>query len=85
MAQFVLQPRLPQCDPALAFIVQPEKREDAMRLSQVLSRVAVALAATMAAWTADAGTVVSQKFQSLTLKRDWVYNVYLPVRHASRV
>ena len=56
-----------------------------MRLAQALSRIAVAVAATMAAWTADAGTVVSQKFQSPTLKRDWVYNVYLPVRHASRV
>jgi S-formylglutathione hydrolase FrmB len=49
-----------------------------MRLPQALSRIAVALAATMAAWTADAGTVVSQKFQSPTLKREWVYNVYLP-------
>jgi enterochelin esterase-like enzyme len=49
-----------------------------MRLPQALSRIAVVLAATMAAWTADAGTVVSQKFQSPTLKREWVYNVYLP-------
>ena len=56
-----------------------------MRLPQAFSRIAVALAAAMAAWTADAGTVVSQKFQSPTLKREWVYNVYLPVRHASRV
>jgi hypothetical protein len=56
-----------------------------MRLAQALSRIAVAMTATMAAWTADAGTVVSKKFQSPTLKREWVYNVYLPVRHASRV
>ena len=56
-----------------------------MRLPQALSRIAAALAITMAAWSADAGTVVSQKFQSPTLKRDWVYNVYLPVRHASRL
>jgi S-formylglutathione hydrolase FrmB len=54
------------------------EREDGMRLPQALSRIAVALAATMAAWTADAGTVVSQKLQSPTLKREWVYNVYLP-------
>jgi hypothetical protein len=47
-----------------------------MRLPQALNRIAVVLAATMAAWTADAGTVVSQKFQSPTLKREWVYNVY---------
>jgi S-formylglutathione hydrolase FrmB len=53
-------------------------REEAMRFTRSLSRIVAALAVTMAAWSADAGTVVSQKFQSPTLKRDWVYNVYLP-------
>jgi len=56
-----------------------------MKLSRTLSGFFTALAVTMAAWAADAGTVVSQKFQSPTLGRDWVYNVYLPVRHASCV
>jgi len=49
-----------------------------MKLSRTLSGFFTALAVTMAAWAADAGTVVSQKFQSPTLGRDWVYNVYLP-------
>ncbi len=49
-----------------------------MKLSRTLSGLFTALAVTMAAWAADAGTVVSQKFQSPTLGRDWVYNVYLP-------
>jgi hypothetical protein len=56
-----------------------------MKLTRTMSGFFTALAVTMAAWAADAGTVVSQKFQSQTLGRDWVYNVYLPVRHASRV
>ena len=41
-----------------------------MRFTRALSRIVAALAVTMAAWSADAGTVVSQKFQSPTLKRD---------------
>ena len=38
-----------------------------MKLSRTLSGFFTALAVTMAAWAADAGTVVSQKFQSPTL------------------
>ncbi len=49
-----------------------------MKLTRALGGIFTALAVTMAAWAADAGTVVSQKFQSPTLGRDWVYNIYLP-------
>ena len=49
-----------------------------MKLTRTLGGMFTALAVTMAAWAADAGTVVSQKFQSPTLGRDWVYNIYLP-------
>lgn len=49
-----------------------------MRLTRALSGLATALAVTVASVAAYAGTVVSQKFASPTLGRDWVYNVYLP-------
>jgi S-formylglutathione hydrolase FrmB len=53
-------------------------QEKAMRLTRALSGLATALAVTVASVAAYAGTVVSQKFASPTLGRDWVYNVYLP-------
>jgi len=49
-----------------------------MRLTRALSGLATALAVMVASVAAYAGTVVSQKFASPTLGRDWVYNVYLP-------
>jgi S-formylglutathione hydrolase FrmB len=49
-----------------------------MRLARALSGLATALAVMVASVAAYAGTVVSQKFASPTLGRDWVYNVYLP-------
>ncbi|WP_262032103.1 alpha/beta hydrolase [Microvirga sp. Mcv34] len=45
---------------------------------RAVSGLVAALAALTAGWTAYAGTVISQKVQSATLNREWVYNVYLP-------
>jgi S-formylglutathione hydrolase FrmB len=49
-----------------------------MRLTRALTGFAAAVAVMAASVAAYAGTVVSQKFASPTLGRDWVYNVYLP-------
>ena len=46
--------------------------------TRLVSRIFVACVALSAGWTACAGTVISQKFQSPTLNREWIYNVYLP-------
>ena len=47
--------------------------------SRRLFKSLIAICASLSAsWAADAGTVISQKFQSPTLNREWVYNVYLP-------
>ena len=47
-----------------------------MRLTRALTGFAAAVAVMAASVAAYAGTVVSQKFASPTLGRNWVYNVY---------
>jgi enterochelin esterase-like enzyme len=49
-----------------------------MRIASFMGGLIAALVALAAGGNAEAGTVVSQKFQSPTLNREWVYNVYLP-------
>ncbi|HEY8383689.1 MAG TPA: alpha/beta hydrolase-fold protein [Microvirga sp.] len=49
-----------------------------MRLTRALGTFVTALMAVAVSWSALAGTVISQRFPSQTLGRDWVYNVYLP-------
>src|SRR5215217_1600559 len=53
-------------------------RRTGMMFKRFLIGLLSAGAALSAGWTALAGTVISRKFQSPILNREWVYNVYLP-------
>jgi S-formylglutathione hydrolase FrmB len=49
-----------------------------MRLLAQIGGLLTACVAVAASSTVTAGTIISQKFPSPTLNREWVYNVYLP-------
>jgi S-formylglutathione hydrolase FrmB len=49
-----------------------------MHIRPAISGLFTALLTVAASWSASASTIISQKLQSPTLNREWVYNVYLP-------